>query len=126
MIDINELSNEEIEQIVGELESAINAYLETHKDEILFYYIAMNLHTNATDNEIIDTIFDIVCNELSNELTKIFGASLVEQQELVDIMVLEYLEELFEVNDLRRKRKWRYGKILRAMKENIKSVIWGK
>lgn len=125
MIDINEMSNEEIEQIVNDFEGAINAYLEDKEDEILFYYTAMNLHTNATDDEIINTIFDIVCNELSNELTKIFGA-LVEQQELVDVMVLEYLEELFEVNDLRRKRKWRHGKILRAMKENIKSVIWGE
>lgn len=126
MIDINELSNEEIEQIVGEFEVAINEYLEAKKDEILFLGTAMNLHTNATDTEILDTILDIVSFNLSRELMKSFDASLVEQQELVDIMVLEYLEELFEINDLRSKRKWRHGKILRAMKENIKSVIWGE
>ena len=93
--DLNDLTNEEINELVEAFEVEINAYLEDNKDEILFYYTAMNLHTNATDNEIIDTIFDIVCNELSNELTKIFGASLVEQQEVVDSMVADYLEELF-------------------------------
>lgn len=127
MIDINEMTNEEINEIVEELEDAINAYIEDKEDEVLFLGKAIDFHIpNATDDEIIDTIFDIVCNELSNELKKSFDTSLLEQQELVDTMVLEYLEQLFEINDLRRKRKWRYGRILRAMKENIKSVIWGK
>lgn len=128
MIDINEMNEEEIEKLVDDFEGAINLYLEAEKDKILFYYTAMNLHTNSTDEEIFDTILDIVCNELSNELVKIFGYELVEQQDLVDFMVLEYLEELFEieVNDLRRKRKWRYGRVFKAMKENIKSVIWGE
>ena len=126
MININEMNEEEIEKLVDEFEDAINAYIEDKEDEILFYYTAINLHTNATDEEIIDAIFDIVCHNLTKELMRTFDASLVEEQEIVDIMVLEYLEELFEVNDLRRKRKWRYGRVLRAMKENIRRVIWGE
>lgn len=127
MININELTNEEINEIVGEFEDAINAYLEAKKDEILFLGVAMDFNIpNATDNEILDAILDIVSFNLSKELMKSFDASLVEEQEIVDIMVLEYLEEIFNINDLRRKRKWRHGKILRAMKENIKSAIWGK
>ncbi len=127
MINIDDLANEEINELVEEFEVAINNYLEAKKDEILFLGVAMDFHIpNATDNEIIDAIFDIVCQELSKELMKSFDASLVEEQEIVDIMVLEYLEELFEIDKLRRKRKWKYGRILRAMKENIRRVIWGE
>lgn len=112
MININELTNEEINEIVGEFEDAINAYLEAKKDEILFLGVAMDFNIpNATDNEILDAILDIVSFNLSKELMKSFDASLVEEQEIVDIMVLEYLEEIFNINDLRRKRKWRHGKI---------------
>ena len=127
MIDLNDLSNEEIEQIVEELENTINAYLEDKKDEVVFLGTAMSFNIpNSTDDEILDTILDIVCYNLRNELMKSFDASLVEQQELVDILVLEYLEELFEVTDLRRKRKWKFGRVFKAMKENIRQVIWGE
>ena len=91
--DLNDLTNEEINEIVEAFEVKINNYLEAKKDVILFYYTAMNLHTNATDNEIIDTIFDIVCHELSNELMKSFNASLVEEQEIIDSMVMDFVDE---------------------------------
>ena len=95
-VDINELSNEEIEQIVGEFEVAINNYLEDKKDEILTLGAIIDFNIpNATDDEILDTINDVVCYNIKNELKKSFDASLVEQQEIVDSMVADYLEELF-------------------------------
>ena len=89
----NELTNEEINELVEAFEDIISNYLEEKKEEILFYYIAMNLHINANDDKIIDTIFDIVCYNLQNELLKSFDASLVENNEIIDSMVMDFVDE---------------------------------
>ena len=92
--DLNyELTNEEVNEIVEAFEDIISNYLEEKKDEILFYYIAMNLHINANDDKIIDTILDIVCYNLKNELLKSFDASLVENNEIIDSMVMDFIDE---------------------------------
>lgn len=94
--DLNDLTNEEINEIVEAFEVAINAYLEANKDEILFLGKAMDFNIpNATDNEIIGAINDIVCYNLSKELMKIFDASLVYENEIIYNMVIDFVEELF-------------------------------
>ena len=99
LININDLTEEEIEVLVEKFEVAINNYLEAKKDEILFLGAVIDFHIpNATDNEIIDTIFDIVCYNLRKELMKSFDASLVEENEIIDSMVMDYVEELFQIN----------------------------
>ena len=98
MININNLTKVEREEMEKKLEGAINVYLETKKDEILFNYITMDFHINANENQIIDAIFDIVSHELSIELKKSFDASLIEGNETIDIIVMEYLEKLFKIN----------------------------
>ena len=95
-VNINDLTNEEINEMVEAFEDTINAYLEDKKDEILTLGAIIDFNIpNATDNQILNTINDIVCYNLRNELMKSFNASLVEEQEIVDSMVEEYLEELF-------------------------------
>ena len=97
--DLNEMTNEEINEIIEAFEIEINNYLETNKDEILFLGKAMDFNIpNATDNEIIGAINDIVCYNLSKELMKIFDASLVCENEIIDNMVIAYVEELFKIN----------------------------
>ena len=97
--DLNEMTNEEINEIVEAFESAINAYLEAKKEEILFLGAVIDFNIpNATDNQIIDAINDVVCYNLRNELMKSFDASLVEENELVDILVADFVEEIFEIN----------------------------
>lgn len=98
-VNVNDLTNEEINEIVEKFEVAINNYLEANKDEILFLGEAIDFNIpNATDNEIIGAINDIVCYNLSKELIKSFDASLVEENEIIDSMVMDYIEELFKIN----------------------------
>ena len=96
--DLNYLSNEEINEIVEAFEIEINAYLETHKEEILTLGAIIDFNIpNATDAEIIDTINDIVAYNLRNELKikKIFDDSLVEENEIIDILVADFVYDLF-------------------------------
>ena len=94
--DLNEMTNEEIEQLIEAFEIEINNYLEAKREEILTLGAIIDFNIpNATDNQIIDTINDIVAYNLRNELTKIFDASLVYENEIIDSMVADYLEELF-------------------------------
>ena len=96
--DLNEMTNEEINEIVEAFEIEINAYLETHKDEILTLGAIIDFNIpNATDDEIIGVINDVVAYNIRNELMKkkIFDASLVCENEIIDNMVIDYVEELF-------------------------------
>ena len=97
--DLNKMSNEEVNEIVEAFEIEINNYLETHKEEILFLGTAIDFNIPiATDDEIIGVINDVVCHELSNHLLKIFDASLVYENEIIDNMVIDFVEEIFEIN----------------------------
>lgn len=95
-VNVNDLTNEEINEIVEKFEVAIDNYLETHKEEIVFLGAVIDFHIpNATDNQIINTIFDIVCYNIKKQLMKSFDASLVEENEIIDSMVMDFVEELF-------------------------------
>ena len=95
-VNINDLTNEEINDLVEAFEVEINAYLEANKDEIVFLGEVMDFHIpNATDDEICGAINDIVCYNLRKELMKIFDALLVEENEIIDSMVMDFVEELF-------------------------------
>ena len=97
--DLNEMTNEEINEIVEAFEIEINNYLEAEKDAILFLGKAIDFNIpNATDDEILDTINDVVAYNIRNELKKIFDASLLEENELIDILVADFVEEIFEIN----------------------------
>ena len=94
--DLNDLTNEEINEIVEAFEDEINNYLEDKKDEILTLGAMIDFNIpNATDNQIISAINDIVSHELSNHLMKIFDASLVYENEIIPIMVADFVEQLF-------------------------------
>ena len=94
--DLNEMTNEEIEQLIEAFEIEINNYLEAKREEILTLGAIIDFNIpNATDAEIIDTINNIVAYNIRNELTKIFDASLICENDIIDIMVLDFVYELF-------------------------------
>lgn len=97
--DLNDLTNEEVNELVKAFEDEINNYLEAKREEILFLGKVIDFNIpNATDEEIINTINDVVCYNLRNELKikKIFDASLICENEIIDNMVIDFVEQLFK------------------------------
>ena len=93
---MNNLTTTEIKELI---EKTIDLYLNNYKEEILFKAEAIKFHIPDADADtIIDVVFDTTCKELENYLKKIFDTSLIEGNEIIDILVMEYLEELFKTN----------------------------
>ena len=95
--DLNYLTNEEVNELVEAFEIEINNYLEAKREEILTLGAIIDFNIpNATDNQIISVINDVVAYNLRNELTKIFDASLICENDIIDNMVEEFVEEIFK------------------------------